>query len=85
MKADIQNRLLITRGFGRSVSVQMALLMASYLMVKPINGRNAVSGNPCFKTAFNWLLNPCKSASLDHESLTQEGLNKWKLLVRHLA
>ena len=54
-------------------------------MVKPINGRNAVSGNPCFKTAFNWLLNPCKSASLDHESLTQEGLNKWKLLVWHLA
>ena len=54
-------------------------------MVKPINGRSAVGGNPCFKTAFYCLLNPCKSASLDQESLIPERLNRWKLLVWHLA
>ena len=47
----------------------MALLTASSPMVKPINGRSAVGGNPCFKNAFYCLLNPCKSANLDQESL----------------
>jgi len=59
----------------------MALLTASSPMVKPINGRSAVGGNPCFKNAFYWLLNPCKSANLDQESLKLEGLNRWKLLM----
>jgi len=60
---------------------QMALLTASSPMVKPINGRSAVGGNPCFKNPFYCLLNPCKSANLDQESLIPERLKRWKLLV----
>lgn len=59
--------------------------MASSRTAKLINGRNAAGASPYFKNTFTCLLNPNKSANLVQELFLQKELNRWKLLVWHLA